>query len=86
MADERVGKAKKTEIVRIYNCSPQLIQLQVRPPGSDFYRNEQQARIGPGRDVLLPKSHLMPEQISNLQKRGMIKVIYDSEAKATVTP
>ena len=70
----------KTHVVRIYNSSKQLIQLQVRAPGSDFFTNEQQVRILPGRDVLLPKSHLRQDQVDNLQKRGFIKVIYDSQA------
>lgn len=69
----------KSHVVRIYNCSNQLIPLQVRAPGSDFYSNEQQVRIGPNQDVLLPKSHLREDQIKNLQSRRMIKVVYDSE-------
>jgi|6_EtaG_2_1085325.scaffolds.fasta_scaffold29484_2 hypothetical protein len=81
---------QKSSVVRIYNCSSQMIALQVRPPNSDFYRNEQQVRINPGQDALLPKSHLRNEQIENLQKRRMIQVIYDSEAhvdqEAAVTP
>lgn len=71
---------KRTAVIRIYNSSNQMIPLQVRTPGGDFYTSEQQVRVSPGKDVLLPKNHLMSEQIENLQKRGMIKVIYDSEA------
>jgi len=52
---------QKSSVVRIYNCSSQMIALQVRPPNSDFYRNEQQVRINPGQDALLPKSHLRNE-------------------------
>lgn len=69
----------KTAIVRIYNNSRQMIPLQVRAPGGDFYTSEQQVRIKPGGDVQLPKSHLRKDQIENLQKRGLIKVVYDSE-------
>lgn len=72
---------KKTAVVRIYNCSKQLIPLQVRAPGSDFFTNEQQVRLEPGKDVVLPKSHLRADQIENLQKRRLIKVVYDSETK-----
>lgn len=70
----------KTPVLRIYNASKQLIQLQIRAPGSDFFTNEQQVRIPPGEDVLLPKSHLRQDQVENLQKRRFIKVVYDSQA------
>lgn len=72
----------KSEFIRVYNCSKQMIALQVRPPGSDFYTNEQQVRLFPGKDVLLPKSHLILEQISNLKAKNKIQVVYDS---STVT-
>lgn len=70
----------KTHVVRIYNKSKQMIALQARAPGSEFYRNEQQVRIMPGKSVMLPKAHIMPDQITNLQARGMIAVTYDSES------
>lgn len=69
---------KKLAVVRLYNCSKQMIPLQVRAPGSDFYSNEQQVRLAPGKTVELPKSYLLEEQISNLQKRRMLKIDYDS--------
>lgn len=72
--------AKKTEIVKIYNCSTQLVQLQLRVPGGDFYTDEQQVRILPGKEAELPKNHLREDQIANLKARRMIKVTYDSEA------
>lgn len=71
--------SKKSPMVRVYNNSRQMIPLQVRSPGADFYTGEQQVRLAPGRDVLLPKNHLRSDQIENLQKRGMIKIVYDSE-------
>ena len=61
-----------------------MIPLQVRAPGSDFYTNEQQIRLFPGKDVILPKSYVMEDQINNLRSRGMIKVNYDSDINATV--
>lgn len=73
---------QKSHVIRVYNCSRQLISLQVRTPGSDFYTNEQQVRIASNRDALLPKSHLRMEQINNLKARGLIKVVYDSEVQA----
>ena len=71
--------ADKSRVVRIYNCSKQMIGLQVRPPGADFYTSESQVRLTPGQDTLLPHSHLRWEQIENLQQRRMVKVIYDSK-------
>jgi len=78
----KARKAKKSHVVRVYNCGKQLIQLQVRPPGSDFFTNEQQVRIGPGMDALLPKSHLLQSQIENLVKKGFLKIVHDSEVVA----
>ena len=69
----------KSRVVRIYNCSKQLVPLQVKPPGADFYTSESQVRLIPGQDTLLPYSHLRWEQIENLQRRGMIRILYDSE-------
>lgn len=70
----------KSGVIRIYNCSNQMIPIQVRAPGSNFYANEQQVRIGAKKDVTLPKSHIYSEQIQNLQQRRMVKVTYDSES------
>ena len=77
-----MAEKKRSHVVRIYNSSRQMIPIQVRTPGSDFYSNEQQIRLAPGQDTLLPKSHLRAEQIQNLKARGFIKVIYDSEEQA----
>ena len=77
-----MAKASKTPVVRVYNSSNQLIQLQVKPPGGDFYTNESQIRINPGDDVLLPKTHLRQDQLENLKKKGFIKIVHDSEAVA----
>lgn len=71
--------AKKNPTIRIYNNSKQMLQLHVRIPGSDFYSGEQQVRLFPGEDVLLPKNHLNESQIANLRARSIIKVTYDSE-------
>lgn len=73
---------KKSAIVRLYNRSKQMIPIQVRTPGGDFFTSEQQIRVNPGKDVALPKSHLRMEQIENLQKRRMIQVVYDGEMES----
>jgi hypothetical protein len=65
--------------IKIYNTSSQLIRLQLRPPGGEFYSTEQQVGIAPGQVVSLPKSHVLQEQVENLQRRQMLRVLYDSE-------
>ena len=69
----------KGDVVRIYNCSKQMIPLQLRSPKGDFFLHEQVVQLGPGKTVKLPKSHINDAQIQNLQKRRQIQVIYDSE-------
>jgi hypothetical protein len=69
------------DIVRVYNCSKQLIQLQARPPKTDFYANEMQVRLMPGQQATLVKNHLLMDQVENLCKRGLLRVVYDSHAQ-----
>ena len=80
----------KTRVVRLYNNSKQMIPLQVRAPGSEFYTGESQVRLDPGKDVILPYSHLRQEQIDNLKRRGMLRILYDSQTaedhEAAITP
>lgn len=63
-------------MTRIYNSSKQMIPIQLRPPGSDFYRSEMQVRVSPGESVLVPKSHVNEDQINNLRKRRLIRITY----------
>jgi len=69
----------KGHVVRVYNKGKQLISLQVKPPGGDFFLHEQTIYLRPGQTVKLPKSHINSAQIRNLQARRQIQVIYDSE-------
>ena len=73
---------KKVHQINVYNNSKQLIPLQVRAPGGDFYTSEQQVRLNPGQHVLLPKNYLLLNQLENLQKKGLIRILYDSEVEA----
>lgn len=66
------------EYVRILNISRQMISVQARRPNSDFYLDEQQVRLAPGKDVKLPKNHLMMDQIENLCKRGILRIVSSS--------
>ncbi len=68
-----------TDLIKIYNTSKQAVRLQLRPPGGDFYATEQQVSVNPGQVVTLPKSHLIQEQVDNLQRRQMLRVLYDGE-------
>lgn len=72
------GPKVSQRMIRVFNSCRQMIPLQLRPPGTSFYRNEQQVRLNPGQHALLPYDHLRADQIENLQKKGMIKVIFDS--------
>ena len=65
--------------IKVYNTSAQLIRLQLRPPGGEFYSTEQQVGINPGQVVTLPASHVLREQIENLQRRQMLQILFDSE-------
>lgn len=70
----------KTGTIRVYNSSKQSLRLQVRPPGGDFYTSEQQVTLNPGSQISLIKSHVNMEQVQNLQKRSMLRIVYDSDA------
>ena len=71
---------KLTPIIRLYNKSKQMLSIQVKPPHGDFFLHEQQVRINPGVTVKLPKSHLLMDQLRNLQSRRLLKIVLDSEA------
>ena len=74
--------AEQSAVVRIYNRSKQVIPLQVKPPGGDFFLHEQAVQLRPGKTVKLPKSYVNEAQIDNLQRRQQVQVIFDSEAVA----
>jgi hypothetical protein len=80
MAKKRDKEADRHE-VRLYNRSKQLIPIEVCPPGGDFFMHRQQIQLRPGKHVTLPKSYLNEKQITNLQKKRFITILYDSEAR-----
>ena len=59
----------------VTNRSRQLITIQAKPPGGDFYRDERQIRLQPGKSITLPKRYLNQSQIENSRARGFIDVI-----------
>lgn len=76
-----ITPVRDMRLVRILNNCKQMIPLQLRPPGTSFFRNEQQIRLNPGQHALLPYEHLRQDQIENLCKKGMIKIIYDTQKR-----
>lgn len=64
-----------SEIITLYNQSKQAIPIHVRPPGGEFYQSEQQVTIRPSKSISLIKEHVNMDQVNNLQRRGMLKII-----------
>ena len=62
-----------SELVQITNISRQRIDIQVQRKDGDFYLEQQQARLLPGKSVVLPRDHIMPAQLENLQARRSIR-------------
>ena len=65
----------ETSDVVITNRCRQMIPIQVRPPKGDFFYEEHQIRIQPGKSVTMPKHFLNWAQIENCKARGDISVI-----------
>lgn len=68
--------AEKRNISIVTNISKQMIQLQMRPPRGDFYADERQIRLLPGKSVEIPSDYILAPQIENLMARGHISVSY----------
>ncbi len=64
----------KHEYVNIQNISKQMIGLQVKPNNGDFFIEERQIRINPGKTVRLLKDFLLWSQVTNLQARHILRV------------
>ena len=69
-----MNKADSKTVV-VTNRSKQMIPIQVKPPRGDFFYEEQQVRLGPGKSVSVPKGHLNWAQIENCRGRGDVSVI-----------
>jgi len=61
--------------VMISNCSRQMIPLQVRPPKGDFFYEEHQVRLNPGKSVTVLRRWLNMAQIENCRGRGDIAIV-----------
>lgn len=60
--------------LHITNISKQMISIQVKPPQGDFYAEERQVRLKPGKSVSIPESHLILAQVENLKLKKQITV------------
>jgi len=65
------------DTVVLYNCSKQMIAIHLKPPeGVNFFIGAQTIYLHPSKRATFAKDRLMwNEQISNLQKKGMLKVL-----------
>lgn len=68
-----------SKTVSVYNCSRQTIPVQVGTKDGDFYLTQQQIHLQPGKVVDLPRTHVLEEQLTNLQARGLVRVIDPKE-------
>jgi hypothetical protein len=81
---KQLDAQKKLDFVVVYNCSNQLINLQIErqsKPGHkklDFFHAQQNVQLYPKKTVKLPKSITMTEQLKNLQAKGFLKILGQS--------
>ncbi len=64
-----------SDTIIVYNSSKQAVPLSLRPPGAEFFTSEQQVTLNPGKQITLIKEHVNLDQVSNLQRRGILKVL-----------
>jgi len=76
LAQEEANKTIE-EYIKIKNVSKQMIPINlVSPKGVNFFVGNQSIYLHAGKTQEFPKSRLMwNEQIINLQKKGMIKIV-----------
>ncbi len=81
LADKKQNIANQKKQVMVQNISKQMITIRLCAPINpdtgkrlDFYRAESGANISPGKYATIVEDRLDKDQISNLKKRGYIKV------------
>lgn len=73
-------KSRVSKSVTITNICKQMVPLQLRSPTNsdgkriDFFIGERTVNLRPGESGSFPEDQLMVEQITNLRKKGMIRV------------
>jgi len=76
----RKKQRQKVEYVTLYNPKKMALPLQLSaPPGWDFYTGEQTVQLKPKERSRFPAHRLMKEQIINLEKKGLLKVMSGHE-------
>lgn len=64
--------------VTIYNNSNQMIPIQAKPPGGDFFLEEQVVYLHPGKSAIVSRDFVRTEQLHNLQLKGKVRVVENS--------
>lgn len=74
-AEKKKAQEQSNESYVVINKTKQTITLQLRSPASvnDFFLGEQTIYIKPGKKAKIPVARAYEKQISNLQKKGIIK-------------
>ena len=77
-------RKSEVEKLRIYNITKlQTVNIQMYGKSSKLVPYQQSIQIAPGKNVDLPVSRLMMEQITNLKRSGFIRTVkIDSKTKA----
>lgn len=80
-SQNEINARKKDEIIVVENVSKQQLAIQLMPPINPktgkrvgFFLAEQTIMVPRGKMAKLPKGRLYMDQITNLQKQGLIKV------------
>ena len=63
-----------SEVLNILNISEQTISIQLSVRGADFFNGQQQAHLGPNKNILIDSKYLIDGQVDNLKLRGVLRV------------
>ncbi len=81
LADKKKSDVSQKKQVIVQNVSKQMIRLRLCAPINpdtgkrlDFYRAEGGADIGPGKQATVVEDRLDKDQVTNLRKRGFIRI------------
>jgi len=66
-------KQDKSNVI-VTNRSKQMVPIQAKPPNGDFFYEEHQLRLAPGKSVTVPRRYLNESQIENCRAKGIISV------------
>ena len=74
---EEISREKKKDLIKIHNRSKQMIPIHVQSgPSKDFFVAEHTIKLMPGMtSTPLPKDSVNMNQVRNLSKKKMLRVI-----------